>query len=90
MNKAELVEAIAAQMDSTKAETERCLDAFIDVVSSSLAKGKEVKLIGFGTFSVSARKARTGHNPQTGEQIKIPARKVPVFKAGKELKSSLS
>lgn len=89
MNKAELVEAIANQTERTKTETEALLDTFIDVVSSNLSKGDDVKLIGFGTFSVSARKARMGHNPQTGEQIKIPARKVPVFKAGKELKSLL-
>lgn len=90
MNKAELIEALANQMDSKKVDAERYLDAFIETVSTNLSKGNEVKLIGFGTFGVSSRKARMGHNPQTGEQIKIPARKVPVFKAGKELKEMLT
>ncbi len=87
MNKAELVEAIAGVTKGTKAETERTLDAFIGVVSKNISQQDGVKLVGFGTFSVSDRKARVGRNPQTGEEIQIPARKVPVFRPGKELKN---
>jgi len=88
MNKAELVETIAKTTEQTKADTERTLDAFLDVVTKNIKKKDGVKLVGFGTFSVSARKARTGRNPQTGEEIQIPARKVPVFRPGKELKAA--
>jgi DNA-binding protein HU-beta len=86
MNKAELVDAIAKVTKQTKAETERTLDAFINVVSTNIKNREGVKLVGFGTFSVSDRKARVGRNPQTGQEIQIPARKVPVFRPGKELK----
>ena len=86
MNKAELVEAIAKVTQQTKADTERTLDALIDVVGKNIKKKDGVKLVGFGTFAVSNRKARVGRNPQTGEEIQIPARKVPVFRPGKELK----
>jgi DNA-binding protein HU-beta len=89
MNKAELVEAISSVTQQTKADTERALDAFIDVVSKNIKKKEGIKLVGFGTFTVSQRKARVGRNPQTGEEIKIPARKVPVFRPGKELKDSV-
>ena len=89
MNKAELVEAMARTTGATKAETEKHLEAFIGVVSKNIKKKDGVKLVGFGTFTVSARKARMGRNPQTGEEIKIPARKVPIFRPGKELKSSI-
>ncbi len=89
MNKADLIEQISKMTSSTKANTERLLDAFIDVVSKNVKKKDGVKLVGFGTFSVSARKARVGRNPQTGEEIQIPARKVPVFRPGKELKESV-
>lgn len=89
MNKAELIEAVAKVTEMTKADTERALDAFIDVVSKNIKKKDGVKLVGFGTFAVSARKARVGRNPQTGEEIQIPARKVPVFRPGKELKDSV-
>jgi nucleoid DNA-binding protein len=89
MNKAELIEAVSKVTDMTKAETERALDAFIDVVSKNIKKKDGVKLVGFGTFAVSARKARVGRNPQTGEEIQIPARKVPVFRPGKELKDAV-
>ena len=90
MNKAELVEAIAKQTRVTKAETERTLDAFVDVVTKNTQKKETTKLVGFGTFGVSERKARIGRNPQTGEEIQIPARTVPVFRPGKELKESVS
>ena len=90
MNKAELIEAIAKVTQQTKADTERTVDAFIDVVSENIKKKDGgVKLVGFGTFAVSARKARVGRNPQTGEEIQIPARKVPVFRPGKELKDAV-
>ncbi len=89
MNKAELIEAVSKVTEMTKADTERALDAVIDVVSKNIKKKDGVKLVGFGTFSVSPRKARVGRNPQTGEEIQIPARKVPVFRPGKELKDSV-
>ena len=90
MNKAELVEAIAKVTQLTKADTERTIDAFIDTVSKNIKKKDGgVKLVGFGTFAVSNRKARVGRNPQTGEEIQIPARKVPVFRPGKELKDAV-
>jgi len=86
MNKAELVEAISKVTQTTKADTERCIDALVDVISKNIKKKDGVKLVGFGTFAVSNRKARVGRNPQTGQEIQIPARKVPVFRPGKELK----
>jgi DNA-binding protein HU-beta len=89
MNKAELVEAISKVTTLTKADTERTIDAFIDIVSKNVKKKDGVKLVGFGTFAVSNRKARLGRNPQTGEEIQIPARKVPVFRPGKELKDAV-
>jgi len=89
MNKAELVETISKVTQQTKADTERYLDAFLDTVTKNVKKKDGVKLVGFGTFTISHRKARVGRNPQTGEEIKIPARKVPVFRPGKELKESV-
>ena len=89
MNKAELVEALATTTSQTKADAERTLDAFINIVSTHIKSGDGVKLVGFGTFTTSDRKARVGRNPQTGEEIKIPARKIPVFRPGKELKESI-
>lgn len=86
MNKTELVDSIAKKSGLTKKDSEAALSAFIDAVSKALKKGDRVQLIGFGTFEVSKRAARTGKNPQTGEQIKIPAAKLPKFKAGKALK----
>lgn len=88
MNRAELVEAIATEMETTKAEAGRFLDTFIDTVSSNIRKGDGIKLAGFGSFSAKKRKARMGRNPQTGEDIKIPARWVPVFKPGTHLKEA--
>jgi DNA-binding protein HU-beta len=89
MNKAELVEAMAKITKHTKADTEKNLDAFVRIVTNNIASKEDVKLVGFGTFSVSDRKARVGRNPQTGEEIKIPARTVPVFRPGKELKEAI-
>jgi DNA-binding protein HU-beta len=85
MNKAELIDAIAAGSGLTKADSRRALDAFIDATQNSLKKGDRVALVGFGSFGVSKREARTGRNPQTGKEIKIPAKKVVKFKAGTDL-----
>lgn len=90
MNKQELVESIAKSTEQTKASTEKFLNSFIDVVTKNMKKPEGVKLVGFGTFATSKRKARVGRNPQTGEELKIPARKVPVFRPGKELKTTIS
>ncbi len=87
MNRGEIIEALAAATENTKADADRWLNAFIDVVSKNIKKKEGVRLVGFGTFATSKRKARTGRNPQTGEEIKIPARTVPVFKAGANLKA---
>ncbi|MCB9365159.1 MAG: HU family DNA-binding protein [Flavobacteriales bacterium] len=85
MNKGELVDAIAKEAGLTKADAGNALNAFIGAVTGSLKKGDSVQLIGFGTFSISKRAARTGRNPQTGKEIKIAAKKVAKFKAGKAL-----
>jgi DNA-binding protein HU-beta len=89
MNKAELIAHIADAVDCPKTQANAALDAFIEAVTKSLKKGDKVTLVGFGTFSVSKRAARTGRNPQTGETIKIKAKKVARFKAGKELSGKL-
>ena len=86
MNKTELIAAIAAKTGETKKDAEATLNAFVNVVSETLAKGDKVQLVGFGSFEVRKRAARKGRNPQTKEEIKIPASKSPVFKAGKALK----
>ena len=86
MNKSDLIAAIAAKTGSTKKDAEATLNAFVDVVTDSLVKGDKVQLVGFGFFEVRKRAARKGRNPQTKEEIKIPASKAPVFKAGKALK----
>ena len=86
MNKAELVAAIAAKTGETKKSAEETINAFVDEVTESLTKGDKVQLVGFGSFEVRKRAARKGRNPQTKEEIKIPASKAPVFKAGKALK----
>ncbi|CAM3297022.1 HU family DNA-binding protein [Halomonas lysinitropha] len=90
MNKSELVEAIAASADIPKAAASRALDAMVETVADSLKKGDSVSLVGFGTFQVKERAARTGRNPQTGQPIEISAAKVPSFKAGKALKDSVN
>ncbi|MFA8300563.1 MAG: HU family DNA-binding protein [Hyphomicrobiales bacterium] len=89
MNKAELIEAIAMEAKLTKADAKRALDAFIKTTSESLEKGNRVALVGFGSFSVSDRAARTGRNPQTGAEITIPAKKVVKFKPGNELSNNI-
>ena len=90
MNKTELVAAIAEKTELTKKDSEKALKAFIDVVSEELQKGEKIQLVGFGTFEVAKRNARTGKNPQTGKAIKIPACKAPKFKAGKALKETVN
>lgn len=86
MNKTELIEAIPAQTDLSKAASGRALDAAIGAITGSLKDGESVSLVGFGTFSVKGRAARTGRNPQTGAAIQIAAANFPGFKAGKALK----
>lgn len=90
MNKSELIEAIAASADIPKAAAGRALDAMVDNVADALKKGDQVVLVGFGTFSVKERAARTGRNPQTGQPIEIAAAKIPSFKAGKALKDAVN
>ena len=89
MNKSELIDEIAASADLTKADAARALEGFIASVTKTLKKGDTVSLIGFGTFSVKKRAARTGRNPSTGETIKIKASKTPSFKAGKGFKDAI-
>ena len=86
MNKAELIAAVAAKTGDTKKAAEASVDAFVAAVKESLKKGEKVQLVGFGSFEVRKRAARKGRNPQTKEEIKIPASKAPVFRAGKQLK----
>jgi len=90
MNKTELVAAMAGKAELSKKDTEAALKAFIATVSEELKKGGKVQLVGFGTFEVANRAARTGKNPQTGKAIKIPASKAPKFKAGKALKETVN
>lgn len=90
MNKVELVSALAAKADMTKKEAETALNAIVDVITDTLAKGDKVQLVGFGTFEVRARPARTARNPRTGEEIKVAASKAPAFKAGKALKDTVN
>ena len=90
MNKSELIDAIAAGADISKAAAGRALDSMLDAVTDSLQKGESVSLVGFGTFSVKERAARQGRNPKTGETIQIKAAKVPGFKAGKALKDAVN
>ena len=86
MNKSELIAALAAKTGETKKSAEATLNAFTEVVTETLVKGDKIQLVGFGSFEVRKRAARKGRNPQTKEEIKIPASKAPVFKAGKALK----
>ena len=90
MNKTELVDALAKRSSLTKVDSKKALDALLEAVQGALVKGDAVQLIGFGTFKVSARKARQGRNPRTGEVIKIAASKVPVFSAGSALKDAVN
>ena len=90
MNKAELVAAIAEKSEISKKDSEAALKAFTDVVAEELKKGEKIQLVGFGTFEVAERAARTGRNPQTGAEMTIPASKAPKFKAGKALKDAIN
>lgn len=90
MNKAELIDAIAEKSGLSKADSKKALDAFIEATTSTLKGDGRVALVGFGSFSVSERSARTGRNPQTGKEIKIPAKKVVKFKVGADLASSVN
>ncbi len=90
MNKAELIDAIAESADLSKASASRALDSAIDTITKALKRGDTITLVGFGTFSVRNRAARTGRNPRTGETIRIKASKVPGFKAGKALKDAIN
>jgi len=90
MNKTELVAAIASKANISKKDAEASVKAFTEVVSEELKKGEKIQLVGFGTFEVSKRAARTGRNPQTGAEMKIPASKAPKFKAGKALKDAIN
>jgi DNA-binding protein HU-beta len=85
MNKAELIDSMASKAGLSKADAKRALDAFVDATTGALKKGDRVALVGFGSFAVSKRNARTGRNPQTGKPITIAAKKVVKFKAGSEL-----
>jgi len=90
MNKSELVCAIAEASGLTKADSEKALNATTEAIKSSLTKGESIQLIGFGTFSISERSARTGRNPQTGKEIQIAAKKVAKFKPGKALDEAVN
>ena len=90
MNKQDLVAKVAERIDVPKTKAAEAVEAVIDSIKASLKKGDDVRLVGFGTFTVSRRAASTGRNPRTGEPIKIAASKQPKFKAGKELKKSLN
>jgi len=90
MNKTELIDAIAADSEESKAAVQRILDSLIDNVTSAVAKGDSVQLVGFGTFASGSRAARTGRNPRTGEEIKIAAAKTVKFSAGKAFKDAVN
>ncbi len=89
MNKAQLIEAVAKNTQMTKVDAENCLNTVLDTIKKSVKKGDDVTLVGFGTFTKSKRKARTGRNPQTGKEIKIPAMTVPKFRPGREFKDAV-
>lgn len=90
MNRKELIEALAAKTDSTKADADRNIAALIEIISATLKKGDNVALVGFGTFEVRKRAARVGRNPKTGAELKIKASKQPAFKAGATLKATVN
>ncbi|MAF68121.1 MAG: DNA-binding protein HU [Micavibrio sp.] len=90
MNKSDLIDAVAKQADLSKTKAQEALEAVLSSIKGTLKKGDDVRLVGFGTFSVSKRAATTGRNPRTGEKINIPASKRPTFKAGKDLKEAVN
>ncbi len=89
MNKGELIERVAKEAKITKVEASRAIDAVFTTIRKTLKRGEKTSLVGFGTFSVTRRKARTGRNPQTGEPLRIPARRVVRFSSGKALKETI-
>ena len=90
MNKTELIAAVANEAEITKKDAEKAVKAVFSVISDSLTKGDKVQIIGFGTFEVRQRKAREGRNPRTGQTVKVPAKYVPYFRAGKEIREQLN
>ncbi len=90
MNKSEFVDAVASDIDITKADAAKAVDSVVNVITNALKDGDQLNLIGFGSFQVKDRAARTGRNPRTGEAIKIKASKMPTFKAGKALKDAVN
>jgi DNA-binding protein HU-beta len=90
VNKQELIDAVASEIDLPKTQAQGAIEAVISCITKALKSGEEVRLVGFGTFAVSDRAATTGRNPRTGEPIDIPASKQPKFKAGKELKDAVN
>jgi DNA-binding protein HU-beta len=90
MNKAELIDQVCQKTELTKAQAQGAIEAALETISTTLKNGDDVKLVGFGVFTVTERAATTGRNPRTGEEIKIPASKTPKFKAGKELKEKVN
>lgn len=90
MNKSELIDAVANAADMTKADATKAIDAFVSVVGETLKEGDQITLVGFGTFLVRRREARSGRNPRTGDTIQIAASNVPSFKAGKALKDAVN
>jgi len=89
MNKTELLDAVATKSELTKQDSKKAVDALFETISNTLAKEEKIQLVGFGTFEIRERAERTGRNPQTGEEMTIPASKVPAFKPGKELKEAV-
>lgn len=89
MNKSELIDAVSAEAELTKADTDKAFKAFVKVITETMAKGDQIALVGFGTFLVRERQARSGRNPRTGETISIESAKIPAFKAGKALKDAV-
>jgi DNA-binding protein HU-beta len=89
MNKAELISRVAEKAEMTKKDAEKAVNAVVESVEEALMQGDKVSLVGFGTFEVRSRAARTGRNPQTKEEIKIPATRIPAFRAGKQLKDKV-
>lgn len=90
MNKSDLIAAVAAKTGETKKNAEASINAMIDVIAETLASGDKIQLVGFGSFEVRQRAARKGRNPQTGKEMKIAAKKAPIFKAGKALKDAVN
>lgn len=90
MNKSQLVEKVATLTQTTKSHSEELIDATLEVIQKAVAKGEDVKIVGFGTFSRTKRKARPGRNPKTGEPVTIPSIKIPRFKPGKEFKDRMN